>query len=141
MKVAACYRNVGKQVPYVYWTLPNVKVQNEWLRQNIFDPMGNYLFGAPCVVDSLQLSYQRLSRQRLVKRRQSQQSILEMPKSQVESESLGEYIVMPIGCDQSFKTWWRSLDGTAQVQIAIPMNGTGAGKTSNFAKLVLWRIF
>ena len=91
--------------------------QNEWLRENIFDAMGNYLFCARCVCSAFRISPQRLSRQRNIKRSQSQLPVVEMTKSRVEEERLGEYVVMPARCDQSFKTWWRSLEKTVLVNV------------------------
>ena len=44
----------------------NAHMQNEWIRGNIFDTMGNYLFCHQCVVKALSVSPQRLSRQRKV---------------------------------------------------------------------------
>ena len=46
----------------------DVKRQNEWIRENVFDVMGNFLFCASCVCSAFRISYQRLTRQRNVKR-------------------------------------------------------------------------
>ena len=97
--------------------------------------MGNYLFCARCVCSAFRISPQRLSRQRNIKRSQSQLPVVEMTKSRVEEERLGEYVVMPAGCDQSFKTWWRSLEKTVLVKVRYPHERHGnAGKMSNSAK-------
>ena len=42
--------------------------QNEWLHSNIFDCIDNYLFCCKCVHHGLGISYQRLARQRNVKK-------------------------------------------------------------------------
>lgn len=68
-----------------------------------FYAMGNYLFCARCVCRAFQLSPQCLARQRAVRRAESQTAIIEMTKAQVETERLGEYVIMPIGCEQSFR--------------------------------------
>ena len=98
----------------------NVKVQNEWLRENLFDPMGNYLICAKCICASLQISARRLTRQRLVKREQSQHPLVTMKKSEVTDKRLGQYVVMPASVDQSFLVWWRSLDDSEDVSVHFP---------------------
>ena len=45
----------------------DIKRQNEWLRQNIFNMMGNYLFCCSCVCSAFHISKQRLAQQRNVK--------------------------------------------------------------------------
>ena len=113
----------------------NVKVQNEWLRENLFDPMGNYLFCAKCICASLQISARRLTRQRLVKRQQSQHPLVTMKKSEVTDKRLGQYVVMPASVDQSFLVWWRSLDDSEDVSVRFPHQRHGnSGRTSNSAK-------
>ena len=92
--------------------------QNEWLRQNVFDAMDNYLFCAACLKNAFQISYQRLSRQRKIKQQESQQPLIAMTKSQVQNERVSDYLVMPADCDQSFRSWWIKLD--ANVQIRYP---------------------
>ena len=42
---------------------------NEWLRGNVFDSMGNYMFCHSCIRKALKVSAQRLSRQRNVKKK------------------------------------------------------------------------
>ena len=48
----------------------DVKAQNEWLRENVFDAMGNYLFCCACVRIAFGISKQRIARQRAIKRKQ-----------------------------------------------------------------------
>ena len=43
--------------------------QNDWLRANVFDGLGNYLFCSKCIHVALGVSYKRLARQRRVKRK------------------------------------------------------------------------
>ena len=58
-----------------------------------------------------------------------------MPKSEVEEKRLGDCVVMPIGLETSFKTWWRSQDASTIVQVRYPHDRHGnAGKVSNAAK-------
>ena len=49
--------------------------QNDWLRSNVFDSLGNYLYCAACVRSALGVSKDRLARQCNIKRRQSQQPL------------------------------------------------------------------
>ena len=64
--------------------------QNDWLRANVFDSLGNYFFCAKCIHHALGVSYERLSRQRSVKRRESSEPVRSMTKSDVERERLGK---------------------------------------------------
>ena len=43
--------------------------QNSWLRNNVFDAMGNYLFCACCICAAFHISPQRISKQRAIKRK------------------------------------------------------------------------
>lgn len=109
--------------------------QNEWLRSNVFDTLGNYLYCAACIRASLGVSKDRLTRQRNIKRQQSQQPIVEMPKSEVEEKRLGDRVVMPASLEVSFKTWWRSQNPSTIVQVRYPHERHGnAGRVSNAAK-------
>ena len=113
----------------------DVKRQNEWLRQNMFDAMGNYLYCSTCITRSLGVSSQRLARQRNVKRKRGTDPLVEMKKSDVEQQSLGNYVVMPASSNECFMVWWRSLDSEATVKVRYPHERHGlAGKTSNAAK-------
>lgn len=58
--------------------------QNEWLRQNMFDTLGNYLYCSACIRSALGVSKDRLTRQRSIKRLRSQHPIMEMSKSEIE---------------------------------------------------------
>lgn len=73
--------------------------QNEWLRGNVFDAMGNYLFCCKCIHIALGVSYQRLSRQRKIKRAESKEPLRSMTKAEVVTERLSNYVVMPPECD------------------------------------------
>jgi len=74
--------------------------------------------------------------QRKEKRDESAYSGGEMKKSEVEKQSLGEYVDMPATCNQSFMVWWRSLASEAVVEVRYPHERHGlAGKTSNSEKV------
>lgn len=109
--------------------------QNEWLRQNVFDSLGNYLYCAACIHAALGVSKDRLTRQRNIKRKQSQQPTVDMVKSEVEEKRLGSYVIMPANVQASFKNWWRSRSPSAIVQVRFPHERHGnAGRVSNSAK-------
>ena len=113
----------------------NLVRQNEWLRQNIFDSLGNYLYCTKCVCSALGVSSGRLVRQRNIKRKQSQQPIVHMMKSEVEEKRLGEYVLMPTDVNTSFKTWWRSQTPSTDIHVRFPHECHGnAGRVSNSAK-------
>ena len=103
----------------------DVKKQNEWLRENMFDALGNYLYCSPCICNAFGISSQRLARQRNVKRKLASQPVIEMKKSDVEEQSLGEYVLMPDACDLSFMVWWRSLESDTMVEVRYPAYGLG----------------
>ena len=106
--------------------------QNEWLRQNVFDSLGNYLYCAACIHAALGVSKDRLTRQRNIKCKQSQQPTVDMVKSEVEEKRLGSYVIMPANVQASFKNWWRSRSPSAIVQVRFPHERHGnAGRVSN----------
>ena len=69
--------------------------QNEWLRNNIFDAMGNYLFCNQCVHAAFGVSIKRLAHLRKQKKAQFQHPVKEMTKCAVEEGKLGQYVIMP----------------------------------------------
>ena len=113
----------------------NLVLQNEWLRGNIFDTMGNYLFCQECVCAALQISKQRLSRQRNVKRKQYQTPVTSMPKEKVVAERLEPFVVMPEDQDCAFAKWWERIPADHDVHVRYLYERHGnAGKVSNNAK-------
>ena len=52
------YPKPTNAVPY-----RDVKRQNKWLRTNVFDAMGDYMYCCECVCSSLGISKQRLANQ------------------------------------------------------------------------------
>lgn len=114
----------------------DIKSQNEWLRANVFDSMGNYTCTAVPVSVALWASQ---SKELLVKgelnESQSQHPVIEMSKTEVEEKRLGAYVVMPDGIEIAFKTWWRSLVPVTVVRVRYPHDRHGnAGKPSHSAK-------
>ncbi len=59
--------------------------QNEWLRNNVFDSLGNFYFCSGCIRHALGISHQRLSRQRSIKKRLSNEPVRSITKSEVEA--------------------------------------------------------
>ena len=109
--------------------------QNEWLRNNIFDTLGNYLFCCKCVHSALGVSYQRLSRQRGIKRASSKEPIRRLTKAQVEAQGLGQYVLMPKEETLSFIRWWKSVSADQTVDVRYPHERHGlSGRVSHNAK-------
>ena len=109
--------------------------QNNWLKSNVFDSLGNYLYCSACIRKAFGVSSARLSRLRNVKRRECSNPTSTMTKSEVEENRLGQYVVMPANIDCSFKAWWRSIEPSHSVQVRIPHDRHGnAGKVSHSAK-------
>ena len=113
----------------------NVKVQNEWIRANLFDSMGNCLFCHGCIIKALSISPQRLSRQRKVKRSLFQKPVVPMTKNAVNIEKLNAFVVMPEGIEVSIDSWWASIPDDHVVNVRYPHGKHGLeGKVSNNAK-------
>ena len=113
----------------------NTIAQNEWIRANVFDSMGNYLFCQECVVKGLRISKQRLSRQRKVKQNSFQHPITKKKKSEVEAEHLMPFVVMPEGVTSTLKSWWETIPSEHEVDVRFPYERHGlCGCSSNNAK-------
>lgn len=56
----------------------DVARQNECLRVNLFDSLGNYLYCDNCIRSSFQISKGRLTHKRKVKQQESEQLIVQM---------------------------------------------------------------
>ena len=97
--------------------------------------MGNYLYCSPCIRTTFGISRRRLTRQRAVKRKQSEEPLREMTKVEVEEERVSEYVVMPASLDIAFKEWWRSLEPSHTVMVRYPHECHGnAGRNQTQAK-------
>ena len=120
----------------------DLKRQNDWIRENLFDPMGNYLYCCPCIHASLGLSRQRLARQRAIKRKQSQELFCNMTKAlrnttkaEVEEEGVSEFVVMPASLNIAFKEWWYTLEHAHTFMVRYPHKRHGnSGRKSNSSK-------
>ena len=109
----------------------DLKAQNDWLRANMFDSRGNYLYCAKCIRMAFGISKQRLARQRKMKQNSSQQPIVKMTKAEIEEKRLSDAIVMPDDCDQAFSKWWRSIAPEDEVCVRYPHRHGLAGRVSN----------
>ena len=58
-----------------------VVCQNNWLKSNVFDSLGNYLYCSSCIRAAFDLSGSRLSSLRQVKRKECSEPIAKMIKS------------------------------------------------------------
>ena len=113
----------------------DINAQNEWLRVNVSDSMGNYLFCHQCIRKALKVSSQRLTRQRNVKRKVFQQPLTEMLKKEVNDQKLSPFVLMPDGLDTAFNKWWSSIPDDHTVTVRYPHARHGlSGHSSNHAK-------
>ena len=60
-----------------------------------------------------------------MKRQASTTPLIAMKKSDVEQQTLSQYIVMPKDLELSFKTWWKSLSDASDVQVRYPYEHHG----------------
>ena len=96
---------------------------------NIFDPLGNYLFCSPCVNAALGVSFNCLAHLRSIMKAQFLDPMKMIPKCAVEEVKLGKFFVIPSGCDLSFALWWKTLQSDAVVSVGYPHERHGlAGK-------------
>lgn len=109
--------------------------QNEWLRSNLFDCAGNYLYCQSCVRSCFGVSADRLARQRHIKRQCLQHPIVDMSKADVIEKRVSEYVIMPDTVTTSFSKWWTPMAPETVLQVRFPHERHGnAGKPSNSAK-------
>ena len=88
--------------------------QNEWLKANIIDSVGNYLHCFNCIVTCFK---DKITSLRKVKRQECTNPIVEITKSDVEEQRFGEFVIMLVAVDLSFKNWWRSISPTVTVEV------------------------
>ena len=86
--------------------------QNEWLRENLFDAVGNYLYCQACVRSSFGISADKLARQRKIKSQCLQHPIVSMTKTEVEEKLVSAFVVMSDTVSTSFSKWWVTVDLT-----------------------------
>ena len=110
----------------------NVKGENEWILQNLFDCQGNYKFCHSCILAWIDVHEGRLARLRKVKQQQHQQPLQQMTKAEADTKKLRDYTVMPEDTHVSLSKWWTTLRPGDTVTIKYP-HGLHqlAGKKSN----------
>ena len=119
----------------------NLVAQNQWIRSNLFDGLGNYRYCQACITAVYGIGSQRLAHQRSVKCRQGLIPLLPMTKSDVVSKKLEGRVVMPENQD-NFKKWWPTLADTDVVNVSYPHEDHGlARKPSNSAKVTVHEQF
>ena len=107
--------------------------QNDWIRENIFNPMGNYLFCCACILLCLhsciigsiwtETSSSKGYKKKAISRKQSQEPLRDLTKAEVAS------------LDIAFNKWWSSLEPSHTVMVRYPHERHGnAGRKSNSSK-------
>ena len=118
--------------------------QNQWLRENVFDAYGNYLYCSSCIGTILHVSKDRLARLREIKVRQYQEPLRVMTKAQVVGQKLEEFVLHP-GLEttqEEVASWWKTMSDSDEVQVKYPHERHGlAGKPSNKSKLAVRSAF
>ena len=111
-------------------------MQNEWIRGNLFDAMGNYLFCHKCIIKALNVNPHPLSKQRKVKQNQFQKPLVSMTKNEGDKEKVKSFGFMPKSVETSLSLWWTNVpyDHTVSVRHLHEKRGL-AGKVSNSAKV------
>ena len=70
-----------------------------------------------------------------MKQSASQKPIVQLTKAEIEEKRLGEFVVMPSGCNEAFSTWWKSKGSADILSVRYPHERHGlSGKVSNSAK-------
>ena len=72
------------------------------VRANLFNSIGNYLYCYKCIISSLGISQDRLTRQWNIKRRESNHPVTQTTKSEDEEQNLGKFVMMPPNIELSF---------------------------------------
>ena len=104
----------------------NVFMQNEWIKGNVFDAIGNYFFCHTCIVKGS--SYQSTA---LVETKEGQaepvfqRPILRMTKDEVDKGKVDAFVVMPESVETSFTVWWTDLPGEHLVDVCYPHEKLG----------------
>ena len=61
----------------------NLVAQNQWIRNNLFDDLGNYHYCQKCIHKVLKIGTQHLAHQRAIKRQEALIPLVDMTKSQI----------------------------------------------------------
>lgn len=96
----------------------DLKKQNEWLLENVFDIHGNYLFCVSCIIEILNVHASRLHRLRKIKREQANILIRRVRKQDVQKEQI-QNIVPPLNVKNVLE-WWMCLENDSLVDLRTP---------------------
>lgn len=114
----------------------NLVEQNKWVRDNLFDAQGNYVYCHSCILEHINIHSERLVHQRKIKCSLSKFPIVSMTKKEVVKQRLEKWVLASEGIDCSFKQYWKSLNDDSEVLVKYPHYRHGlCGKSSNHAKV------
>ena len=69
--------------------------QNQWLRDNVLDHFGNYIYCVSCLTAYLKIGNHRLHRQRVIKQQLMTEPVIRMSKRDVICHRLELYVLPP----------------------------------------------
>ena len=69
--------------------------QNQWLRDNVLDHFGNYMYCVRCLTAYLGIGEHRLHRQRVIKQQLMTEPVIQMTKRDVVCQRLEQYVLPP----------------------------------------------
>lgn len=99
---------------------PPPTAQSQWLRENVLDAHGNFLYCQECIMATLGVHSQRLHRQRVVKQNQKHHPIVQMTKSEVVQQKLENFVLHENEEVQTFSVWWMALAADEEVEVQFP---------------------
>ena len=113
----------------------NSKEQNKWIKRNLIDSQGNYSYCLTCITAFFNISKQRLTSLRSIKRKEIHSPLADMTKHDVSTQKLVNCVVMPEDEEHSFKQWWDAVALDEAVSVKVPHAEHGlARRASNHAK-------
>ena len=128
-----CYPQPRKGQAHSY---RNVKEQNKWVRENLFDSQGNYLYCKGCILTHFNIHSERLVNQRKIKCDLSQYPVVQLKKRVVTELHLEQWVLAGEAVDCCFGQFWKSLGNEDFVYVKYPYERHGlCGRPSNHAKL------
>ncbi len=94
--------------------------QNKWVRDNLFDAQGNYVYCHSCILEHINIHSERLVHQRKIKCSLSKFPIVSMTKKVVVKQRLEKWVLASEGIDCSFKQYWKLLNDDSEVLVKYP---------------------
>ena len=109
----------------------NILKENEFLRNNVFDACGNYVFCFQCILSCFKVGSQRLTRQHKLKQDLIHETLLEVQKSNLKPRQI-QHVLTP---DNSApEKYLKSLSDTDIVLVLNVVTHGLQGRVSNSAK-------